>query len=165
MKKTSRETCLHTSVMVEKDHPAIDFRGCMDTLDAMFILAAVMAGKENQETLSRDIWELQAFARRIMRAHAAIRPMEPVDLMGMSPSDIHARSHNPPGGHLHMGKDTTELMAYVNLVRTEVRTAERAAVRAFPDGRDDIIDALNILSSAVYVLLCRMHAEQKGIRE
>jgi len=162
MEKTSRETCLHASVMVGKDHPAIEFRGCMDTLDATFILAAVFARKENHEALARDLWEMQAFARNIIRAHAVMKPMVLTELMGLAPEKIHALSHNPPGGHLHMGKDTTELMAYVNLVRTQVRTAERAAVRALDD-RDDIVDALNILSSAVYVLLCRMYA-QKGMQ-
>ncbi|MFZ5974082.1 MAG: hypothetical protein ACOYU3_01565 [Bacillota bacterium] len=169
MEKTSRETCLHPAgkdrpaVMVQKDHPEIEFRGCMDTLDAAFLLTAVLAQKENDEAVAGALWEMQAFARSITRAHATMTPMEMTELMHLTPERIHVLSHNPPGGWLHMGKDTTELMAYVNLLRTQVRTAERAAVRAFR-GRDDIIGALNILSSAVHVLLCRMQAEQKGIQ-
>jgi len=160
MEKTSRETCLYNGVMVTKDHPAIEFRGCMDTLDAAFALAGAVARRQGDDEISRALWELQGFARRIMRQHALQKPMALLNLLGLSPKEIHEKSHNPPGGHLHMGQDTTELMAHVNLVRAEVRAAERAAARAFPDERDDIIDALNILSSAVYVLLCGMHARR-----
>lgn len=161
MEKTARETCLHASVMVGKEHPAIEFRGCMDALDAGFILAEAHAREEGQTKFCRSLCEMQEFARRIMRAHVLTEPMEPTELMGLAPGEIHRLSHNPPGGHLRMGIDTTKIMAYTNLVRTQVRTAERAAVRAGES--DSVIGALNILSSAVYVLLCRMYAQLKGL--
>ena len=54
-------------------------------------------------------------------------------------------------------------MAHLNLVRTQVRETELAAVEAFFDPtkgpeREDILTALNRLSSAVYVMMCRLKA-------
>ena len=54
-------------------------------------------------------------------------------------------------------------MAHLNMVRTQVRETELAAVEAFFDPteglqREDIIKALNRMSSAVYVMMCRLKA-------
>ncbi len=74
MKKTSRETCLYPAgkdapeAVVEKDHPGIEFRGRMDTLDAMFILAAAVARKEGEHALARDLIEPEVRPRRHRRA-------------------------------------------------------------------------------------------------
>jgi ethanolamine utilization cobalamin adenosyltransferase len=169
MKKTSRETCLYPAgkdapeAVVGKDHPEIEFRGRMDTLDAVIILAAAVARKEGARALAKDLIELQRFARGVTSAHASGRSLEPEALLGRSYGEIHRLSHRPPGGHPDLGEGTSELLAYVNLVRTQVRSAERAAVRALAD-RDDIVDALNVLSSAVHVLLCSLHAREKGAR-
>ena len=47
----------------------------------------------------------------------------------------------------------------LNRIRTEIREAELAAVAAFPEsegnGRPDIIEEMNRLSSGVYILFCR----------
>lgn len=169
MKKTSRETCLYPAgkdspeAVVGKDHPEIEFRGRMDTLDALFVLAAAIARRENEYALSDDLLELQAFARGVTGAHAVGRPLEPAALLGRSYQEIRRLSHHPPGGHPVLGKGTPELTAYVNLVRTQVRAAERAAVGALPD-RDDLVDALNVLSSAVHVLLCSLYARRQGAK-
>jgi ethanolamine utilization cobalamin adenosyltransferase len=51
------------------------------------------------------------------------------------------------------------LAARLNLLRTRVREAELLAVRVFgpgEDGRDDLILAMNRLSSALYWLFCRL---------
>ena len=130
----------------------------MDALDACVIKAGVMADQQGDKRSADALWELQAFERRITHAHAKDRPLARIPLMGESWESLHEQSHHPAGGHLHMGRDTTPLMAQVNELRTVARTAERAAVRAFSGKRDDLIEALNLFSSAVYVLLCRMHA-------
>lgn len=56
-----------------------------------------------------------------------------------------------------------EMMAYLNLVRARVRQTELAAVEAFFDPaegliREDIIRGLNRMSSAVYIIMCRLRA-------
>ena len=54
------------------------------------------------------------------------------------------------------------LCASLNELRTQVRETELCAVNAFaqdgPDGRLDIIEGLNRLSSCVYILFCRTAA-------
>ena len=58
--------------------------------------------------------------------------------------------------------DMDRLALRLNLLRTQVREAERLAVDAFPpdngQARVDIVRTLNRLSSAVYVLFCRVLA-------
>jgi ethanolamine utilization cobalamin adenosyltransferase len=53
------------------------------------------------------------------------------------------------------------LAASLNMLRTHVREVEIAAEMAFAEGeRGDILMALNRMSSAAYILLCRLLAGQ-----
>ena len=55
------------------------------------------------------------------------------------------------------------LAARLNLLRARTREAELAAERAFAEGeREDILKAMNSLSSAVYILFCRLLAGEYG---
>ena len=60
-----------------------------------------------------------------------------------------------------MGETALEL----NCLRTQVREAELAAAAAFGEGREDILRCLNRLSSAVYILFCRLVAARRGIKK
>ena len=42
---------------------------------------------------------------------------------------------------------------------------ELAAAAAFGEGREDILRCLNRLSSAVYILFCRLVAARRGIKK
>ena len=48
-----------------------------------------------------------------------------------------------------------ESVLTLNLLRAQVREAEISAAKAFNEERTDIIEALNRLSSAVYILECK----------
>ena len=50
----------------------------------------------------------------------------------------------------------------LNTLRTRIREAELGAVAAFPGERPDIIEEMNRLSSAAYILFCRQVAKQRG---
>lgn len=148
--------------VVNKSHPEIEFRGCLDTLDATIVLTSIIALEEGDSLLSERMWEVQDYVRGITRSHACIRPLLNEKLFGYTMEELHDMSHNPKGGHLFVTRGTIKLMAYVNMVRVQVRTAERAAARAFDDDRVDIIQALNALSSAIYVLMCWMNNASSG---
>ena len=52
-------------------------------------------------------------------------------------------------------------MPHINELRTQVRQVERYAVDEFCGDRDDIIAALNRLSSYVYVILLELMKERE----
>jgi ethanolamine utilization cobalamin adenosyltransferase len=89
-----------------------------------------------------------------MSAEVNERPVATGKLFGMSLDDLHRLSHEaraPIPAHT-MGA----LSVRLNTLRTRVRETEIAAVRAFMETeKEDIIRALNRLSSAVYWLYCR----------
>ena len=77
--------------------------------------------------------------------------------------DIKKHSHNPNEfygiNHFLPSASMGIVMAQLNLLRTEIREVEIYAMKAFRNGssvkRLDIIEILNRMSSAVYVLMCR----------
>ena len=115
-------------------------------------------------TLAEDLEALLLHLRQILAAEVKEQPLEPCRLLGMDSDEIRRVSHNVkehigidhPIPSYKMGRTCTAL----NRLRTQVREAELAAAAAFvaEDGscsRTDILQALNRLSSCVYILFCR----------
>jgi ethanolamine utilization cobalamin adenosyltransferase len=105
-----------------------------------------------------------------MAAEVKETPLPEVSLFGLSAEELHSQSHNVRDafGIAHPAPDYTmgPLAARLNTLRTRVREGELCAVSVFwvqgtnktPGGhcgREDIIRALNRLSSALYWLFCR----------
>jgi ethanolamine utilization cobalamin adenosyltransferase len=68
-------------------------------------------------------------------------------------------SHDPGKyfacGHFLPEPDKGLALSYLNVVRTRIRDAERALVSATREGESEsIIQAMNRLSSAAYVMMC-----------
>ena len=56
-----------------------------------------------------------------------------------------------------------ETAARLNCLRAQVREVELSAMHAFPHGeRNDLIEGLNRLSSAVYILFCKTVSAKGG---
>ncbi|MBU0242593.1 ethanolamine utilization cob(I)yrinic acid a,c-diamide adenosyltransferase EutT, partial [Escherichia coli] len=98
----------------------------------------------------------------IMRADALGEPLGCQAIVGLSDEDLHRLSHQPLRylDHDHLvpeashGRDA----ALLNLLRTKVRETETVAAqvfitRSFEVLRPDILQALNRLSSTVYVMM------------
>ncbi|WP_049093125.1 ethanolamine utilization cob(I)yrinic acid a,c-diamide adenosyltransferase EutT, partial [Escherichia coli] len=98
----------------------------------------------------------------IMRADALGEPLGEQAIVGLSDEDLHRLSHQPLRylDHDHLvpeashGRDA----ALLNLLRTKVRETETVAAqvfitRSFEVLRPDILQALNRLSSTVYVMM------------
>jgi ethanolamine utilization cobalamin adenosyltransferase len=102
--------------------------------------------------------------------------LEEFTLIGLTEQEIREISHNPKKTlgipHFMPTHEMGEMMAELNLVRTQVRETELAAVEAFFNPtkglqREDIVKALNRMSSAVYVIMCRLKAgkyENQGFK-
>jgi len=166
--KGEHMTSLSGGRLVSKTHGRIAFRGVIDTLQAEVIEAQVLAselGKKADSTGGGEslvcgcLGEILEYLRNIIAAEVKETPLPPPFLFGMDAEEIHRRSHNA-GGKTFLLPAYTQgtLAARINTLRAKLREAELLAVRVFGPGedpqREDIILALNRLSSALWWLFC-----------
>jgi ethanolamine utilization cobalamin adenosyltransferase len=160
--KPEKLTHLYGNQLTEKDNPVIVLRGKLDKLSAM-ILETQLLGKENPD-LVLDLQEILDFIRSLLSAEYKCTPLNELRLLGLSSTELRERSHNPEEyfgrKHLVMHHSMGPLCLRLNLLRTVVREAELTAVTAFRDPadltkckREDIVEALNRLSSLFYILI------------
>lgn len=155
--KPERMTHLFGDVLVEKTHPRIVLRGVMDILEAELLLCALEVPKWQSE-----LQQILDLAREIIRREVLGEPLPDKPLCGMSMEDLRSRSHRPQDfyGQPHFMPAVTDgaNVLKLNRVRAIARRAELAAVAAVPD-REDILKALNRMSSCLYILMIREKAK------
>ena len=159
--KPEHYTHLQDNVLVPKTHPRIAFRGAMDNLQAQLLLAQTAVAAP----LQKDVGEILALARNILRWDVLHEPAKTETLCGLSAEEIRSHSHRPQDfyGVPHFMPACTDGQAILqlNLARTAARNAELAAAHAFTshDGscaRPDLLQALNRMSSMLYILMIRL---------
>jgi ethanolamine utilization cobalamin adenosyltransferase len=160
--KPEAMTHLHGNHLVYKDHPVIFWRGKLDCLCASIIEAQVLGVEKGNSQFADELQEILEFIRRLLPCEYKNIPVEEFHLLGLSSEELRERSHNPLKyfGHKHIRFDYLmgPLSVRLNTLRTEVRQVELAAAAAFKDqsgkpGREDIIEALNRLSSLFYIMM------------
>ena len=148
--KPEHMTHLNGDVLVPKTHPRIRFRGMMDLLEAELLLC----GKETGEILT--------LARKLIRCDVMEEPVGEFTLYGLTQEQQRKHSHFPQDyyGIPHFMPDYSdaESVLRLNRCRSICRQAELAAVEAFSDRdgnliRLDIVQALNRMSSMLYILM------------
>lgn len=164
--KPEQMTHLYGDVLVPKTHPRIGFRGAIDTLEAELLLCQ----SSIKEPFSRKIGEILALARLLIRCEVMDEPVKLETLCGLTEPELRQRSHRPQEfyGQSHFmpeASDGPEILG-LNRCRCAVRAAELAAARAFTDGdgvcaRPDILQALNRMSSMVYLLMIEAKISQR----
>ena len=162
--KPEHMTHLNAQVLVPKTHPRILFRGAMDSLEAELLLCCADAAGETAKQLE----EALSLARDLVRWDVLEEPVREEKLGGMTPQQLRERSHRPQEyygqPHFMPGGADGRLLLQVNRARCMARAAELAAVRAFTDRdgvptRPDMIQALNRLSSFLYLIMIQMKAK------
>jgi ethanolamine utilization cobalamin adenosyltransferase len=156
-------THLRGRQLVPKDHPVIIWRGRLDAFCARLLEAQLLGLKEGRPDFARELQEILEFCRRLLKAELKGQEVEDFRLLGLSPQDLKERSHHPEKflGHPHilMSYKMGPLAVALNSLRAEVRVVETAAAAAFGAPgqlrRDDLILALNRLSSLFYVMVYR----------
>ena len=162
--KPEHMTHLNSEVLVSKTHPRIHFRGKMDTLEAELILCQPACPE-----LSAQLEEILALARKILRCDVLEEPLHQERLCGLTPEEQRRHSHFPQNyyGQPHFMPSSADGMAIarLNRARCAAREAELAAVAAFSDRdgnptRTDLLQALNRMSSMLYILMIRQKAHR-----
>ena len=167
--KPEHMTHLYGNVLVPKDHPRIAFRGMIDALEAEILLCQSTAAQEKHTELVRALQEILDFVRSLIRADVLGEPVAEVKLCGLDAQALREHSHHPEKyfGQPHFMPSYTDgpTLLQLNRVRTLVRQTELACYRAFSDRdgavtREDLILALNRLSSLCWILMIRCKANQ-----
>lgn len=163
--KPEHMTALRGTVLVEKDHPIIRLRGRLDSLDADVVSAQVAVQKLGMTRLVEDLGEVLAHIREILRCEVVGAELPDTPLLGMTGDEIHARSHTPKKyygwSHFATGVEHGEAVAALNRLRAQTRETELVSYDAFKGAggipvREDLIRALNRLSSLFYVMMFRV---------
>lgn len=171
--KPEHLTQLAGNQLIPKDHPRIVFRGWLDRLQAEILLLQKQMVRSGDLPLNRNLGELLDRIRAILRAEVVDEPLEPSDFLGFNEAEIRDRSHHPQKyfglEHLELSATMDSTVLSLNRLRTLVRSAELSAVTAFSGAggveRNDIIQALNRLSSVVYVMMLKVIQETEGDEE
>ena len=161
--KPENMTHLHGNVLVPKTHPQIAFRGMLDSLEAKIMSLQVAASENGLHRLTDALDEVLAYVRQILSAEVLDKELEEIHLLGLDSAGLRYESHHikdiygipHPMPEYRMGR----ICIGLNELRTFVRETELAAARAFQSGdtctRPDIVEAMNRLSSVIYILFCR----------
>ena len=163
--KPEHMTHLNAQVLVPKTHPRIAFRGTVDALEAQLLLCQSIA----DDDFYKKLQEALELARLLIRCDVLEEPVPEMKLGGMDETQLRKRSHLPQNfyGQPHFmpaGKDDL-LLLQINLARAMARKTELQAVHAFSDRegnptRLDILQALNRLSSYLYILMIERKASK-----
>ncbi|MDR1490420.1 MAG: hypothetical protein LBS65_08075 [Desulfovibrio sp.] len=157
-------THLQGNRLVRKDHPVIVWRGKLDSFTACIMEAQVLGEKLAAQRFVEELQEILEFSRRLLSCEIRGAEVEEFRLLGLTADDLRARSHHPEKffGYRHMlvSHKMGPLCIRLNTLRTVAREVELAAVAAFKDaegrtGREDIVRALNRLSSLFYIMMYR----------
>ena len=161
--KPEHMTHLHSNVLVVKTHPRIAFRGAIDTLEAELLLAQAALCKPYDD----QIGEVLEFTRLLIRCDVLDEQVGDEKLCGLTEQELRVRSHRPQDyygqPHFMPAAGDGEALLRVNRARCAARAAELSAVAAFSDRegnptRQDILKALNRLSSMLYIIMIQLKA-------
>lgn len=162
--KPEHMTHLNGDVLVPKTHPRIAFRGAMDTLEAELLCCCQGLEKSRAE----QVEQVLTLARRLLRCEVLDEPVGEITLCGLTQQEQRRRSHFPQDyyGQPHFMPEPADCPAILalNKARCAARAAELAGARAFQDRegnptREDLLQALNRMSSMLYILMIQEKAE------
>lgn len=169
--KPEHMTQLFGDRLVAKDHPRILFRGKMDSLQAQVVLAQATIAEGGKGRLVEDLGDVLCVLREMTRCEVLEEPFSCGAVLGLSHDELRERSHDPQRffqirqmllPDYTMGRE----YALLNQLRAAIRETEASAVAAFrageAQGREDIVQGLNRLSSALHVMMCMWLAGAYG---
>ena len=166
--KPESMTHLYGNVLVSKSHPRIVFRGKLDSLSAEIVKVQTIAKEYGFEDTVNELAEVLNFNYNLLGAEVNETPVSDIMLLGYDSDALRYATHHMTESfgfeHTLPHYKNGRLCAELNRLRTIVRETELYGVKAFEKNgkcsRNDIIEALNRLSSCVYIIYCRLLSKQ-----
>lgn len=165
--KPEHMTSLRGNVLVPKTHGRILLRGKLDSLLAKTMEVQITAEEDGHPEVASDLQDIAKLISAVLMGEVTDVPVDSFAVFGMDEDQLRRTSHNPKKylGVDHMLPQYTmgKTFSAVNALRAQAREAELAATGVFTDSegnvqREDLLRAMNRLSSALYVLMCRLLA-------
>ncbi|MCC5912238.1 MAG: cobalamin adenosyltransferase [Clostridiaceae bacterium] len=162
--KPEHMTQLYGNVLVNKDHTRIQLRGKLDSFQAQLLELQLFLNNCKEKKLLEDLTEVLTFARNILRAEVLEEPFNQWEILGLDETQLRRMSHHPEKflnvKHILPDYSMGPVLIKLNALRSLAREVELMGVKAFAskDGqveRKDILQALNRLSSCIYIMMCR----------
>ena len=163
--KPEHWTHLNGDVLVPKTHARIRFRGAIDSLEAELLLSML----EAEGTVRDQLEQVLALARNLVRWEVLEEPVPDAPLCGMNQQELRERSHRPQEHygqpHFMPAAEDGRLLLQINRARCAARATELVAAEAFTDRegrltREDILRAMNRMSSMLYLIMIQLKAKQ-----
>ncbi|AKH19496.1 ethanolamine utilization cob(I)yrinic acid a,c-diamide adenosyltransferase EutT [Sedimenticola thiotaurini] len=171
-KKGELLTLLDCDRLVPKTHPRISLRGKLDTLIAQTIDVQTRFDPEHKYPLLHKLLaDLRSYMGDVLRSEVTGEQLQPLQMGSLDEEALHQVSHQPLKflGHDHLLPDASygANAAMLNLLRALSREVELEACRVyvtdeFTLSREDIVQGLNRLSSALYVLSIMTVVSESG---
>ncbi|MDB0438871.1 cobalamin adenosyltransferase [Clostridioides difficile] len=167
--KPEHMTHLNGNLLVFKDHKRIILRGKIDSLESKILEVQVLCNKKSLGKLVNELQEILEFVRNIMRCEVLEEKLDSFKLLGLSEKELREQSHNPKKyfgiGHEFPTYKMGEEVVLINSIRTSTREAELCAYEAFKGEygeveREDLIKALNRLSSVFWIMIYKIRTGQ-----
>ncbi|WP_407309028.1 phosphate propanoyltransferase [Desulfosporosinus sp. SB140] len=167
--KPEHMTHLHQGALTPKTHPIIAYRGQLDLFQCELVEAQGYFEQTGEQELILHLEEIAAFARALMVSEVKEEPFQWATLLGLKPEELREHSHHPQTyfgvGHTPLSYTHGPIVGKLQHLRAKAREVELYANRAFTDdsgncSRTDLIQALNRLSSAFYILACQVRARK-----
>ena len=159
-------THLKGNRLIAKDHDRIIFRGKLDSFQSAILMVQAGALEKGMVKMVEELEEILDWVREIMKADVLEAPLEKLSVLGLTPDEMRAHSHNPKKAygvpHITPSAEMGVQLLGLNFLRSLSREMETAGVRAFHREfemlRPDILTTLNRMSSALYIMMARERA-------
>lgn len=170
--KPEHMTHLRGTALVNKTAPIIAYRGQLDLLQCELAEAQLFFQQNGEVELVQQLEEVARFTRKLMVLEVKNEPLTFEGLFGYNVQELRELTHDPQRyfgvKHTKISPELGPVVAKLHYLRARSREVELYAARAFAgkDGsceRTDIVQALNRLSSAIYILICKVRA--RGLQD
>lgn len=165
--KGPEHTYLDARTLVSKSHPRIFLRGRIDTLIAETVLVqtSLNSGSRVPDAIRKGLADINAWLWQILQAEVSGEPMQEQGMCGMNAAVLREVALDPATylnqGHIMPDPALGPCVALLNWLRARIREVEVAAVQV-DLSRRDILQSLNSLSNAVYVLMLLAVVAESG---
>ena len=160
-------TYLDAQTVVSKSHPRIFLRGRLDTLIAETVLTqtSLAAASRIPDAIKNGLADINAWLWQILQAEVSGSPVPEQTMCGMNAAVLREVARDPQTylnqGHIMPDPSLGPCVALLNWLRARIREVEVAAVQV-NIGRQDLLESLNAVSSAVYVLMLLTVVAESG---
>jgi propanediol utilization protein len=156
-------THLNGKKLVAKSDPVIRLRGELDSFISQLVETQLWFIGKGCTGMAEKLEEVVVFCRKLMQAEVMEKEFDFPLVFGFDKEQLREVSHNPMKyfgvKHSFVSRKHGMSVARLHVLRAKSIEVELAAVNAFikEDGscvREDVVSALNRLSSIMYILVC-----------